>query len=66
MEIQAYLQSLQGGLYGKSGSVQVDVERLKEILNHVNSLERALADVLRLAYAPKPGTERLKLDSKTW
>jgi hypothetical protein len=63
MMIQAYLQALQDKLYGKSGYVEMPVEQLKEILEHIDSLERALADVLRMTYEKEP---RKPLDTRSW
>ena len=69
MEIQAYLQRLQErlGLYGADEEIVLNITRLKEILEHINSLERNLADLLRITHERDILTRaKPYVDSRTW
>lgn len=53
MEADLVIDKLAALLNLKSGDIVVDAKQLKIVLNRVNSLELALADVLRLLHARK-------------
>jgi hypothetical protein len=53
VETDILLDNLNMFLSGKSGSIEIDADKLKSVLKRVKSLECALADVLRLTHAKR-------------
>lgn len=69
METDVLLARLNHAMVSKTGFVYLDVKSLKMLVDKINSLERALADVLRLRHDEQSRARPNKdnyVDTRSW
>lgn len=68
METDVLLARLNHAMVDMNGTVYLDVKHLKMLVDKLNSLERALADVLRLRHDEQSRTrsEDEYVDTRSW
>lgn len=68
METEALIQRLNWCLANKHGPIVIDATAINKLLTRLNSLEQALADLLRINHEQNTRERKTRefLDSRSW